>query len=249
LVLLVVLAPRLMHGGALEKFYYIVLLVWGLISAVVLFGVVRSYAHITYRQPTGGIVVELGGSAAFAALVVICGYLLVPGGPFNLTVRPHGPGAPLIKSGRIRVEFGASAPTIDVNENGEADFKGIPHNFLGATVRVLPLIDGYKREYQEKTITGDVLDLDLDLPETLLKGRVFPMPIGKHIVTTVLAEGEFAKPVPVDEYGRFQMIVRKNPDDSVRLTVCADGWRVYDDLQPVGNPQLHLRKCDRPCNN
>src|ERR1039457_3505245 len=77
LVALVVWAPRLIPGGTLEGFYYIVLLMWGLISAVVLFGVVRSYARITYRNPAGGLAVELGGAAAFATLVVVGGFILV----------------------------------------------------------------------------------------------------------------------------------------------------------------------------
>jgi hypothetical protein len=248
LFMLVVWAPRLIPGGTLDKFYYIVLLVWGLISAVVLFGVVRSYARITYRNPPGGLAVELGGAAAFAALVVIGGFVLVPKGTLNLTVRPHGPDIPLITWGKIRVEFGANAPTVAVNESGEADFKGIPREFLGAKVKVLPIIDRYKSAYQEKTVTGEVLDLDLELPETQIKGRVFPVPAGKHVLT-VLAQGEIVKPVLIDEYGAFEMLVHKNPDDSVRFTVCADGWRVYDDLQPVDNPQLHLRKRDQRCNN
>ena len=248
LVALVVWAPRLIPGGTLERFYYIVLLMWGLISAVVLFGVVRSYARITYRNPAGGLAVELGGAAAFATLVVVGGFILVPKGTFSLTVRPHGPGSPLITWGKIRVEFGANASTIVVNESGEADFKGIPHEFLGARVAILPEIEGYKSAYQEITITGDVLDLNLEVPETLIKGRIFPVPSKKHVLT-VFVPGEMANPVPVDEYGIFQMLVHKNPGDSVRFTVCADGWRVYDDLQPVTDPQLHLRKRDERCSD
>jgi hypothetical protein len=248
LVLFALLAPSLARGGVLEKFYYIVLLAWGMISALVMFGVVHSYAKVTYTRLAGGIKIEISGAAAFAALVVLGGYVLVPNGPFNLTIRPHSPGSPLITSGKIRVEFGALASTIDVNQNGEADFKGIPHNFLGTKVKVLPLIEGYKREYQEKIITGDAIDLDLEVPETALRGQVFPMPSGRHVIT-VLVEGELARPAAVDQYGEFKTVVHKNLDDVVRLTVCEDGWRVYDDLQPVRSPQLRLRKRDQRCIN
>lgn len=138
LIPFVAFTPRLLPADILNQFFYIVLIVWGLVCALVLFGVMRSYAHLTYK--TFGIAIELGGPAAFAALVVVGGFWLVPRtDTFHLTIRPHGLGAPLIASGRVRMELGSLSPyTSDINSNGEADFKGIPRKFFGARVKVLP---------------------------------------------------------------------------------------------------------------
>lgn len=45
LAALVAIAPRLVQADILNEFFYIVVIVWGLISALVLFGVMNSYVH------------------------------------------------------------------------------------------------------------------------------------------------------------------------------------------------------------
>ena len=226
LVLFVLFAPRLVPADILEKFFYIVLLVFGLVCALVLFGVMKSYARVTYKS--GGGVVELGGPAAVALLVVVGGFWLVPHtDTFDLTIRPHAPDKPLITSGKIRVELGNFANTQDISSNGEADFKGVPHKFRGARVQVLPLVDGYKQEYQTTLISGDAIDLNLVKPETLLRARLVPAPAPGQRVK-VLIENESGEQVP-DSYGRFQAVVHKNLQDSVVVIVCSNGRSVFND--------------------
>lgn len=237
LVLFVIFVPRLLPADILNEFFYIVLVVWGLVCALVLFGVMKSYARVTYKRLGGAI--ELGGPAAFAALVVVGGFWLVPhGDTFDLTVRPHGPGTPLITQGKIRMELGNLAITRDVNSSGEVDFKGIPHKYRGSTIKVLPLIDGYDQTYQSVALTSDVVDLSLVKPATLLKGRIVPAPSSSQNVK-VLIEGEDGEQVP-DTYGRFQFVVHKNPGATVRVNVCSNGRSIFDDYKAVGSEVVEI---------
>jgi hypothetical protein len=250
LVLFVLFAPRLVPADILNQFFYIVLIVWGLVCALVLFGVIKSYARVTYKHLGGAI--ELGGPAAFAALVVVGGFWLVPRtDTFTLTLRPHGPGAPVITSGNIRVELGSLSPyTSDINSNGEAVFKAIPHKFWGATVKVLPQVDGYKDDYQTVVLDKDAIDLNLEkaLPvETILKGKIKPAP-GKGQVVRILVQGENGEGAP-DAYGRFQFLVHKKPGETIRINVCSDGRRIYDDYVTVVEDEVLIptREPDVPC--
>jgi hypothetical protein len=249
LVLFVVLIPRLLPADILNQFFYIVLIVWGLVCALVLFGVMKSYARITYRHLGG--VVELGGPAAFAALVVVGGFWLVPRTDnFTVTLRPHGPRAPLITSGKIRVEYGSRSDHADINSRGEAVVTGIPHKFWGTPVKILPQVEGYREEYQTIVLNKDAIDLDLLNalpPETLFKARLYPPP-GNVQETKILIQGESGEAVP-DKYGRFQFLVHKNLGENVRLNVCTSGRSVYDDYITVVEDEVEIatHKPDSPC--
>lgn len=240
LLLFVLFAPRLVATDILDRFFYIVSIVWGLVSALVLFGVMKSYAHVTHKSM--GWAIELGGPAAFAALVVVDAFWVFPRtDTFDLTIRPHAPGKQLITSGRIRLEIGNSAPTSSVNADGEADFKGIPHKYRGAKVRVLPQVDGYVQEYQEIILDKDAVDLSLvnaPGPETTLRGRLTPAPRMGQIVK-VLVEGEDAESVP-DSYGRFQTVVHKKLGERVGLDVCANGRSIYNNYISVDDDEIEI---------
>jgi hypothetical protein len=251
LLLFVGLAPRMVPANILNQFFYIVLIVWGVICAIVLFGVLRSYAHLTYKYVGG--VVELGGPAVFAALVVVGGFVLVPRtDTFDLTVRPYGPGAPIITSGKIRVEFGNFAPIQEINQNGEADFKGVSQKFRGATVKILPQIDGYEEQYQPAILDKDAIDLLLvkaPPPQSILKGKIVPTPAKGQIVR-VLVQGEDGEEEP-DSYGRFKFAVHKRLGERVRVNVCANGRRIYDDYQTLIEEEVEIttRRPDVQCSN
>lgn len=248
LVLFVIFVPRLVPTDVLNQFFYIVLIVWGLVCALMLFGVMRSYARLTYRSVGGA--VELGGPAAFAALVVVGGFWLVPRtDTFHLTIRPHGPSAPLISSGKIRMELGSASLSPEINSDGEADFKGISRKFWEAKVKVLPQVRGYKEEYQTVVLDKDAIDLNLVPVETVLTGKIVPTP-RKNQVVRVLVQSEGGEKIP-DGYGRFQFLVHKNLGEQVRVDVCADGQRVYDDYVTLVEEEISIRtrKPDVPCGN
>jgi hypothetical protein len=238
LVLFVAFIPRLVPADALDRFFYILVIVWGLVCAIVLFGVMRSYAHVTYKRL--GMVVELGGPAAFAALVVVGGFWLVPRtDTFDLTIRPHGTDFPLINTGRIRIEFDRLSLNEDINSNGEADFKAIPRRFWGATVQVLPLVDGFAAKYQSLVINRNALDLQLlkaAPPETLLRGQLRPVPLRRQVVR-ILVQGEEGTP---DLAGKFQFIIHKKLGETVRINVCADGRSIYDDYQTLTEGEIEI---------
>jgi hypothetical protein len=248
LVLFVLFAPRLVPANTLNQFFYIVLIVWGLVCALVLFGVMKSYAHLTYKSV--GSVVELGGPAAFAALVVVGGFWLVPRtDTFHVTIRPHGPSAPRITSGKISMELGSISPNSDINSNGEADFKDISRKFWGAKVKVLPQVHGYKEGYQTVVLDKDAIDLNLVPAETVLKGKIVPAP-RKGQMVKVLVQGEDGEKTP-DGYGRFEFLVHKDLGEQVRVDVCTDGQRVYDDYVALMKDEVNIptRKPDVPCSN
>ena len=198
LVIFVLSAPRLIAADTLEKFFYVVLLVPALLCAAILFGVLKgSHARVRYKHL--GWVIELGGPPALFALIVLGFYMVVPKTEtFDLTVRPHGPQEQLIKRGALRLEFGNRSETEPLTDKGEADFKGIAHKFRGATLRVLPEIEGYERRYLDVLVSGDAVDLPLvpsPPPENALRGRLFPVPRSPQTVTVVV-EGESETAMP-----------------------------------------------------
>ena len=242
LVIFVLSAPRLIAADTLEKFFYVVLLVPALLCAAILFGVLKgSHARVRYKHL--GWVIELGGPPALFALIVLGFYMVVPKTEtFDLTVRPHGPQEQLIKRGALRLEFGNRSETEPLTDKGEADFKGIAHKFRGATLRVLPEIEGYERRYLDVLVSGDAVDLPLvpsPPPENALRGRLFPVPRSPQTVTVVV-EGE-SETASVDAYGRFDAIVHRKLDEAVRLSVCSDGRLIYDDILRVSADETMIR--------
>jgi hypothetical protein len=229
----VLLAPRLLTNGLLDQVYYPVIILFGLVAAVVLFGVMKSYASLTVKQP--GILLQLGGPAVVAVLVVFGGIRFVPRvGSFNVVVRPHAEGLPIISSGRIRLEYGANPAIRDLDSSGDAEFREIPHEYAGQTVRVLPDVEGYERVYQTVTLDPSKRVIDLPLtqenPTTKVSGRLAPPPKGEKVRVLVADEKEEAVP---DEYGRFEITVHKKSTERARFSVWIDGKQVYDDYQPL----------------
>jgi hypothetical protein len=83
-------ADALTHLGLIGHVYYPVLVIFGLCSAVFLFGVLQSYA--AYRGRHFGGVLEMGGPAVIFALVIVGGKVLVPDAQtFSIAVYVHGP--------------------------------------------------------------------------------------------------------------------------------------------------------------
>lgn len=234
LIAFVLLVPRLLPSGLLEQFYYVVVIVFGLVAAVILFGVMRSYASLTVKR-SPGILLELGGPVVVAALVVFGGIEFVPHvDSFSVIVRPHAVGAPIISSGSIRLEYGANPATRAIDSSGDADFREIPHQYSGQQVKILPEVDGYEREYQ--TITLDpskpVINLQLTREDITIDmtGRLVPPQTGRQV--KILVEGEKVEAIP-DEYGRFEITVHKSKTEQARFFVWIDGKQIYDDFQPL----------------
>ena len=238
--------PRLVESGAQGQVFYVLLIPWALSCAAFLFGAMKSYARFTYKHL--GSFLELGGPVVLFCLVLVGGFKLVPPAPetFDLTVRAHSADErdPIITSGKITIDLDNDRRTASLGANGEADFKGIPPKFRGATLKVLPQVDGYEEQWQRHKLKTNVLDLPLvraALPVTILTGTITPPPgTGKTI--KILVEGQKGETSP-DDLGRFELSVNGKAGDRVRLRVYSDGKPVYDDYQVLPGPvTLSLHK-------
>lgn len=233
--------PKLVESGAQNQVFYLLLIPWALSSAAFLFGAMKSYARFTYKQL--GSFLELGGPVVLFCLVVVGGFKLVPPPPetFDLTVRAHSADGsdPIITSGKITIELDNLRRTESIGANGEADFKGIPPRFKGATLRVLPQVDGYEEKWQRHKPQGNVLDLPLERAKqsvTHLTGSIVPPPPNWKELR-ILVDGQPSEG-KVDELGRFGFDVNGKDGDRIRLKVYADGRLVYDDYQVLPGPLM-----------
>src|SRR5215471_3831382 len=206
--------PRLVQSGAQGQVFYLLLIPWALASAAFLFGAMKSYAGVTYRRL--GSALELGGPVVLFCLVLVGGFKLVPSAPqsFDLTVRAHSEdgSVPLITTGKITIELDTALFTEPFNSNGEADFKGVPPKFEGATIRMLPQVEGYEQKWQRHKLKGHLFDIPLvraAQPVTLLTGSIIPAPRkGQQI--KILVDGQSAETF-ADEFGRFSLNVNGKP--------------------------------------
>src|SRR5271167_4789227 len=137
--------PKLVANGAQGQVFYLLLIPWALACAAFLFGAMKSYARYTNKQAGGFL--ELGGPVVLFCLVLVGGFKLVPPAAesFDLTVRAHSADQQeaIITSGKITLDLDNDRRSAPLGANGEADCKGIPAKFKGATLRVLPQIDGF----------------------------------------------------------------------------------------------------------
>jgi hypothetical protein len=199
----------------------------------------RTYARV--KQKHLGIEWELGGPAAIAFLLVLGGFRLVPPTPelFDLTVRPHGAHDtnPIIASGRITIDLDNDRRSNAISSNGEADFKGVPAKFRGATVGVLPQVDGYKQEWQHLELKGTVLDLTLQRapqPLTRLSGSIVPPP-KDWAKLRIMVEGQSGEG-KVDELGSFAFQVNGKDGETIRLKIYDGTKLIFDDYQTLPGP-------------
>ena len=109
--------------------------------------------------------------------------------------------------------------------------------FQGATIRILPQVQGYEEQWQRHKLHGNVLELPLVLasePVTHLVGSIVPPPANwkelRVIVDGQTSEGK------VDELGRFGLDVNGKDGDRVRLKIYAGQEIVYDDFQVLPGP-------------
>ena len=231
--------PKLVESGVQNQVFYLLLIPWALACAAFLFGSMRSYARFTHKHL--GNALELGGPVVLFCLVLLGGFKLVPqpAESFDLTVRAHSADGtiPIITSGKITLELENARRTESIGSDGEANFKGIPARFKGATVKVLPEVDGYKAAWQRHKLLRNVLDLPLeraDQPVTRLSGSIVPPPTNWSKIRLVV-DGQPGEGT-VDELGRFDFPVNGNPDDRIRLKAYVGSKLLYDDFQTLPGP-------------
>jgi hypothetical protein len=232
----VFLAPRLISANFQNQFYYIVLIVAGLVAAAFLVGGMRSYdAHVTYKR--FGLIVQAGGAVAVFLMVVGIGLYAIPKlDTFNLTIRPIGPHQQSIKTGNVTIQYGDKTDTEAVGQNGEANFKQIPQTHWGRKIKITPEIDGYDERPQFLVLNSVVLELPLlsEYFETRFFGTIRPSPSESQIVK-ILVEGEDQE-ATADEFGRFSLVVHKKEGTRVRVKVYINSKQVYDNFEILPGP-------------
>ena len=246
LFLYVYRVPNLIENGVQNQVFYLLLIPWALGCAAFLFGAMRSYARFTQRQL--GNALELGGPVVLFCVVIVGGFKLVQPPPetFVLTVRAHSADDrnPIITSGQITIDLDNDRRSNPVSPNGEADFKGIPARFRGATVGVLPQVESYKKEWQRLELKGTVLDVTLQPaspPVTRLTGSIVPPP-KDWAKLRLMVDGQ-SEEGKVDELGRFDFQVSGKDGDTIRLKIYDDTKLVFDDFQTLPGPlSLPLNK-------
>jgi hypothetical protein len=220
--------PKMVESGVQNQVFYLLLLPWALSCAAFLFGAMRSYARFTHKRL--GNALELGGPVVLFCLVVAGGFKLVPAAAdsFDLTVRAHSQRAAVITTGNVVLELDNTRRSEPIGSNGEANFKGIPAKFRGATVRILPQILGYKEEWMQEKLSGSALDLPLAAMERL-QGTIIPVPRNWNKLT-VHIEGQEDE-ARVDQRGRFSIPVTAIRGDKVRLLIYEGNKQVKDTME------------------
>jgi len=234
--------PRIAQSGAQGLVALVLQVLIALACAIFLFGAMKSTGRFTSKSSTFG-----GPAALFIVVLSILFARGQPGELFDLTVRAHSAdgSAPIIRSGEITIDLDNDRRHGGFNSNGEADFKGIPAKFRGATVDVLPQVDGYKQDAQRLKLSGAVLDVTLQPappPVTHLTGSIVPPP-RDWASLRITVDGQPKAEGHVDKLGRFDFQVNGKDGDTVRLKIYEGTKLVYDNFQTVPGPlNIPLRR-------
>ena len=240
----IISVPRLNENGMQDRVFYLLLIPWALAASAFLFGAMHSYARSTSRKL--GHTLELGGPVVLFVLVLVGGFRLVPKvtDSFDLTVRAHAADGsiPLITEGLVTLELDSATPSERIGPNGEANFKGISSRFRGRDVKVLASVQGFRNEWQQFKLAGDVIDLQLarvPIPASQLSGTIIPTPAPEDEIM-VYMEGR-PESISPDRLGRFSVTVHTGDGDRIHFMVYRNGRLSYDDYQTLPGPvTLHL---------
>jgi hypothetical protein len=128
---------QLASEPVIRSFYYVLLWVLGITSALFLFGVLRSAASISGRQ--WGAMIDVGGPAALAVVVVAGGYEFAKlPDTFSLTVRLQGehPVAEMASGAKLWVDLSGRREHKGFNDDGEVIIQEVPAQFTIDPVQI-----------------------------------------------------------------------------------------------------------------
>jgi len=130
-------AGDLVSQGIAKTVFYVLLIPLGLAAAAFLFGAMRAYTRYTGKVFFGKL--EIRGPAVVFFLVIILGFVLVPGTrPFLFTIYlQDSAGAPVLQNqGQLILRLEDNPVTGTIDAHGAVDFKGIPPQFMNREVTV-----------------------------------------------------------------------------------------------------------------
>ena len=244
LLLLVFGAERIIGAGLDQRVYYVLLVPLGLSAAAFAFGAMQSTGIVRTTSPTE---VRLGGPAAFAALVVVGGFFLLPEptrGTLAVRVdRPVANGGGPVAGATVRVDRGPQRLTQPTDAAGQASFLDLAltgselvlsveaegYEPLRTTLDALPVDRVVRLELNPRSattrVTGTVLDRETRAP---LAGVVLSFASGAAVDTT-------------DPLGNFGVTLDRPESGQVTVIGTRDGVVGLDTFVPVqSDPPLSL---------
>ena len=159
-------AETLVALGLVGNYYYVLLVVLGLASAVVLFGVLNSYAEYSGKQLGGAL--QLGGPVVLCLLVpILSSWLVQSPNAFSITVFVHGPGGRhdliLRNHGHVIIDLGNDRRREAIGEKGDAHIQGIPSTLRGQEVAVSVDAEGVELARPNKMLRLDHQSIYLEV--------------------------------------------------------------------------------------
>ena len=121
----------------IRSLYYVLLWILGITSALFLFGVLRSAASVSGRH--WGVMIDLGGPAALAVLVVAGGYEFAKlPDTFSLTIRLQGdrPIVEMASGAKIWVDLNGRREHKAFNDDGEVIIQEVAERFTTEPVQI-----------------------------------------------------------------------------------------------------------------
>lgn len=238
-------------GIAGQLLYYMLLLVWGLVCAIVLFAGLRSYADVSGSHL--GWKIELGGPSALFAAVVLGGYLFVPRQPeTNFSVWVRQPNQEYADSGTLAMNINQAQPIPAPIENGQAMFGNIPTSRLpqidNGSVEFTPHVPGFPEKPKSVVNLRDKqrYEFTLDSFSTNIKGSILRLH-GQNGTAEIRIEHLVA--LPVDSENEFHGTVQAKSGSSYLVEVCINGMQAYLESLPLGPdmPPIQLLKPKEHC--
>lgn len=226
LLLLVFGADRIVGAGLDQRVYYVLLVPLGLSAGAFAFGAMRSTGTVGADTPAH---VRLGGPAAFAALVVAGGFLLLPeptrGSLVVRVDRPVAAGGGPVAGATVRVDRGAQRLAQTTDALGQASFLDLA--LSGAELGLSVEAEGYEplRRVFDALPAERVVRLELTprSAATTLRGTVLDRSTGAPAAGVVLSFGSGAAVDTTDGLGNFQVTLDRPPDGRVVVIGTRDG--------------------------
>ncbi|MDZ7779973.1 MAG: hypothetical protein U5R14_08595 [Gemmatimonadota bacterium] len=220
LLLLVYGADRIVAAGLDHRVFYVLLVPLGMSAAAFAFGAMKSTATFQGKSPRD---ITLTGPAAFAAMVVVGGFFLVPeGGLRSVAVRvdrsPEDGGGP-VGGAQVRLDWGPQRLVQMTDATGQASFLGLPPTASGVTVSADAEGFTSASHVVEEVPADGVIRLALRTRSTLreLRGTVLHRETRAPVAGVVLSFGSGIAVDTTDALGNFGVALE--PPSGGRLSV------------------------------
>ncbi len=225
--------------------YYFMLCALGLCAALVLFGVLRSYARTSGTQL--GFKIEAGGAAALFIIVLLLGWMFIPtpDATFTVTVFVHGPGGqadmPLRNQGKVFLDLGGKRDVVAIGESGQAVFTEVPGRFRGkpVTAGVIHDVWALSPECQSPVLKpGEGAYLSIVPKVRTLEGKATDS-TGLPVIGAQVVFGNHS--ATTDEHGRFSIPLPATDNREQEISIIAHGYRPWSSIAVPGSGPINAQ--------